>query len=60
MTHNQKTIEYNCRKRITDPEVIKFAREFENNPYTPTGKDLMYNFFKSIGMEIDYNEIFSD
>lgn len=60
MTNNSKTIEYDCRKRITNPEVIRFAREFENNPFTPTGKDIMYNFFKSIGMDIDYDEIFSD
>ena len=60
MTNNPKTIEYNCRKRITNPEVIKLAREFENNPFTPTGRDLMYNAFKSIGMEIEYDEIFAD
>ena len=60
MTNDSKITEYNCRKRITNPKVIAFAREFENNPFTPTGKDIMYNFFKSIGMEIDYDEIFKD
>ena len=60
MKNNSKTAEYNCRKRITSPETIEFARAFENNPYTPSAKDLMYAFYKSIGMDVDYDEIFAD
>lgn len=60
MENSSKTAEYNCRKRITNPETIEFARAFENNPYTPSAKDLMYAFYKSIGMDVDYDEIFAD
>ena len=60
MGNNSKIATYACRKRITDPAVIKFAREFENNPFTPTGKDIMYAFYKSVGMDVDYDEIFAD
>lgn len=60
MDSNSKTATYGGRKRITDPEVIKFAREFENNPFTPTGKDIMYNFYKRMGMDVEYDEIFAD
>lgn len=60
MDNNMMTAEYNCRKRITNPEVIEFAREFENNPNTPHAKDLMYAFYRSIGMDVDYDEIFAD
>lgn len=56
---NSKNAEYNCRKRITNPETIRFAREFENNPYTPSARDLMYAFYKSIGMDVEYDEIFA-
>lgn len=31
-----KSTTYGGCKRITNPEVIKFAKEFENNPFTPT------------------------
>ena len=60
MVINSKTATYNCRRRITDPEVIKFARDFENNPFTPTGRDIMYAFYKSVGMDVSYDEIFAD
>jgi hypothetical protein len=55
-----KKAQYNCRKRITNPETLEFLREFESNPYTPTGKELMYRFYQSIGMDVDYDEIFAD
>jgi hypothetical protein len=55
-----KTAIYSGRKGITDPEVIKFAKEFEKNPSTPTGRDIMYNFYKHIGMDVEYDEIFSN
>lgn len=60
MDTNSKKVTYCGRKRITDPEVIKFAREFENNPFTPTGRDIMYNFYKRMGMDVEYDEIFAD
>lgn len=60
MDTKSKTDEYCGRRRITDPEVIKFAREFERNPFTPTGRDIMYNFYKRIGMDVEYDEIFTD
>ena len=56
---NSKTAQYNCRKRITNPETLELLREFERNPYTPTGKELMYNLYQSIGMDVDYDEIFA-
>ena len=36
--NNSKTAIYRCRKRITDPEVIRIARELENDPNTPSAK----------------------
>ena len=60
MVTNSKTATYWSRMRITNPEVIKFARELENNPYVPSAKDLMYAFYQSIGMDVDYDRIFED
>ena len=60
MVGNLKTAEYNCRKRITSPETIELLREFENNPYTPNTKDLMYAFYQKMGIDVDYDEIFAD
>ena len=58
--NNEKTAVYQCRERITNPEVLKFARDFENCPYTPSAKDMMYAFYQSIGVDIEYDEIFAD
>ncbi len=55
-----KTASYVCRKRITDPEAIRIAREKENDPATLSAKELAYCFYKSIGMDVDYNRIFAD
>ncbi|WP_296877575.1 hypothetical protein [uncultured Methanobrevibacter sp.] len=60
MINDSNIAQYNCRKHITDPDAIRLLREFENSPYTPTGKEIMYNFYKSVGMDVDYDEIFSD
>lgn len=60
MGNNSKTAEYNCRKRITNPETIGLLREFEINPYTPNAKDLMYAFYQKIGIDVEYDEIFAD
>ena len=60
MTTNSKTIEYKCRKRITDPDAIRLAREREADPNVLSGKDLMYSLYKSLGIDVDYDEIFAD
>lgn len=60
MDTNLKTAEYTSLKRITSPDAIKLAREFEKCPFTPTAKEILYNYYQSIGVEIDYDEIFSD
>ncbi|WP_407381771.1 hypothetical protein [Methanobrevibacter sp.] len=58
--NNRKTAIYHCRKRITNPKVHRFARAFESCPYTPSAKDIMYNFYRSEGMDVKYDEIFDD
>ena len=60
MDTNSKTAEYGCQKHITNPEVLKFLREFVNNPLTPSPKEMMYYAYKRIGMDVDYEEIFED
>lgn len=52
-----QTIEFNCRKWITDPEAIRLARERENDPNILSGKDVIYAFYRMMGMEIDYEDI---
>ncbi|MBQ2652585.1 MAG: hypothetical protein IJF83_03440 [Methanobrevibacter sp.] len=60
MDKNLKTAEYVSFKRISGPDAIRLAREFEKCPFTPTAKEILYNYYQSIGMEIDYDEIFAD
>ena len=60
MPCNSGTAEYNCRKHITDPEAIRLLREFEKSPYTPSAKEMMYDFYKKVGMDVDWDEIFAD
>ena len=60
MDANLKTAEYISLKRITGHDAIKLAREFEKCPFTPTAKEILYNYYQSIGVDIDYNEIFAD
>lgn len=57
---NLKTAEYISLKRITGHDAIKLARKFEKCPFTPTAKEILYNYYQSIGVDIDYNEIFAD
>lgn len=52
--------DYNCLKKIYDPEEIRKARERIDNPNMLTGKDAVYAIFQLMGMEINYDEIFSD
>jgi hypothetical protein len=54
-----KTATYNCHERITDPEAIKIAKELENDPNTLTAKELMYALYQTLGMDVDYDEIFA-
>lgn len=58
--NNSKTATYDSRKKITNPEVIKFARDFESNPFTPNAKDMMYELYQKVGIDIDYDDIFAD
>ncbi|WP_407393356.1 hypothetical protein [Methanobrevibacter sp.] len=60
MDTNSKTAVYNCRKRITDPEAIRIARELENDPNTLTAKELMYALYKTLGMDVEYDGIFAE
>ena len=57
---NKLTANYGCRRKITNPETLQLLREYETNPYTPSAKDLMYHFYQSIGMDVDYDGIFED
>ena len=60
MDINSKTATYKCRKRITDPEAIRIARELENDPNTLTAKELMYALYQTLGMDVEYDEIFAE
>lgn len=60
MDIDSKIAEYNCRKRITDPEEIRLARERERDPNILSGKDRIYALYKMMEMEIEYDEIFAD
>lgn len=57
---NKDNVEYNCRKRITDPLELKKIEERINNPYILTGKDRAYAFFQMMGMDVEYDEIFKN
>lgn len=60
MKNNLKTAEYECLKRISSKDAIRLAREFEKCPFTPTAKEILYNYYQSIGTDIDFDEIFKD
>lgn len=55
-----KIAEYGGRKRITDPEAIRLARERERDPNILSGKDRVYVLYQMMGMEIGYDEIFAE
>lgn len=55
-----KIADYKCRKHITDPETIRLLKEFENSPYTPSAKEMMYDFYQKVGMDVEWDEIFAD
>ena len=56
MKYNLKTAEYECLKRISGKDAIRLAREFEKCPFTPTAKKILYNYYQSIGTDIDFDE----
>lgn len=60
MDDNLKTAEYACLKRISGPDAIRLTMEFEKCPFTPTAKEILYSYYQSIGVEIDYNDIFAE
>ena len=56
---NSKTATFNCRKR-PDSEAIRIAREMENDPNTPSAKEMMYALYQTLGVDVDYDEIFAE
>lgn len=60
MDSDENVIRFSCLRKVSDPEVIRIAREYENNPATLSGKEGVYSFFKMMGMDVEYDEIFQD
>ncbi|MBQ9026327.1 MAG: hypothetical protein IJ104_08155 [Methanobrevibacter sp.] len=58
--NNRKITIYHERKRITNPNAHRFARAFKSCPDTPSAKDIVHNFYRSIGMDADYDEVLAD
>lgn len=52
--------DYNCVKKIWDPEEFRKADERNADPNMLTGKDAVYALYQLMGMEIEYDEIFAD
>ena len=50
--------EFSSFKRISNPEVFKIARERKRDPNILSGKDMVYSFYRLMGMEIYYEDIF--
>lgn len=46
------------RKYLTDEE-WEMIRKWEMDPNMPSGKEMMYNFYQFIGMDVDYDDIFN-
>lgn len=57
---NNSLAQYNCLKRIYDPEEFRKADERNANPNILTGKDAVYALYQLMGMEIEYDAIFED
>ena len=55
-----ETAEYTAIKYDLDPELIRLAREREEDPTLLSGKDRIYAVYQMMGMEIEYDEIFSE
>ncbi|SDA70297.1 hypothetical protein [Methanobrevibacter millerae] len=54
---NIQTAEYGGRKRITDPEVFRIAREQERDPNILSGTAAIYALYRMMGMEATYEEL---
>ncbi|MBP3791225.1 MAG: hypothetical protein ILA26_04265 [Methanobrevibacter sp.] len=59
MADNTNTAEYYCKK-LPSPEEIELARKRQEDPNILSGKDKVYAWYKIMGMEIEYDEIFAD
>ncbi len=57
---NNHVAEYACRTKMITPETIKLAREMERDPTILSARDRIYAFYKLVGMDIEYDEIFSE
>ncbi|WP_298501414.1 hypothetical protein [uncultured Methanobrevibacter sp.] len=57
---DNRSASFSAFKRTDDPEVFGLAREREQDPTILSGKDMVYSFYKLMGMEIDYDDIFAD
>ncbi|MBQ6098319.1 MAG: hypothetical protein IJL02_00465 [Methanobrevibacter sp.] len=57
---NNMQAEYNCLKKIYDPEVFRKSDERNANPNILSGKDAVFALYQLMGMEIDYDEIFPE
>lgn len=44
------------RKYLTDEEYEVF-RNWEMDPNTPSSKDIMYHFYRLMGMDVEYEEV---
>lgn len=60
MENNRNTAEYTSFNKITDPETLKILKRFANDPLMPSGKDLMYDLYQRMGIDVDYDEIFAE
>lgn len=53
-----KTAQYNCLRKIRDPEELRKARERNADPNILTGKEAVHALYRLMGMPIEYDEIF--
>lgn len=51
--------QYNCLKKIRDPEEFRKAKERIADPNILTGKDAVYALYQMMGMKRNYDEIFA-
>lgn len=54
------TAQYNCLKKIYDPEEFRKADERNADSNIITGKDAVYLLYRIRGMDVEYDEIFAD
>lgn len=55
-----KMAKYQCKKRITDPEVFKRAANRMDDHTIITGKEGVYYLFKMMGIPIEWDDIFTE